>query len=322
MSSELLNSIRLEKQREYKIKVWLPYFYDKYSKLLDKKQLARNKIAKILILKILPEVINPEVMDDIPGIFRYRVLITDENLKKPVAQKKEKPIVRHNPVRYSRNTADLYRHEIQSNDRYFRDNIRDHVPMRSRGLRFNPPLDDEFHNQNDNYLNMPNRQTFGMNYDDYSSDYSVDFKDDDYDAIYDVMESSLQTVKNDNDIDRDNAEYDEMLVNQAILQSLEINTDNISNQIISENKKNVSVPTKIKKKDPNMFHLYVCIDLRNYSHDFHQAIHVYDKLYYLTNDQISHAMKIWNKVNPETTAGIRFKQDLEYNKSLAKDINK
>lgn len=66
---------------------------------------------------------------------------------------------------------------------------------------------------------------------------------------------------------------------------------------------------------------YICIDLRDYGPNPNQPIYYDDVVYYLSNKQIKRINKLWNKVNPDTTCGIKLSQDLAYYKSVSYDFS-
>lgn len=67
-------------------------------------------------------------------------------------------------------------------------------------------------------------------------------------------------------------------------------------------------------------YFWICIDLRMYGPDPSQPIFVGDILYYFDFDQMNKIRQKWNIVNPESVAGIRKHQDIEYVHAMYKDI--
>ena len=67
---------------------------------------------------------------------------------------------------------------------------------------------------------------------------------------------------------------------------------------------------------------YICLDLRYYGPNPDQPIYYNDIPYYLTLKQIERVEKVWKKIDPSTTTGTKYHQDLEYYKGLFYDVNK
>lgn len=78
-----LEQIRLERHRKYKTDTWLPYFFNKYTKYFTKEYKAVNQIIRFIKKYILHPTINEEELMCIPGIYRYRIKINNENLNNP-----------------------------------------------------------------------------------------------------------------------------------------------------------------------------------------------------------------------------------------------
>lgn len=62
---------------------------------------------------------------------------------------------------------------------------------------------------------------------------------------------------------------------------------------------------------------WIVIDLRTYGPYPELEIYTPDQILYLTEDQISKVKEVWNRVNPESSNGIRFQQMLDSSKSLS-----
>ena len=60
----------------------------------------------------------------------------------------------------------------------------------------------------------------------------------------------------------------------------------------------------------------VCLDLRIYGSNPTQSIYVFGTEYFLDSVQLSKIKIIWGKVNPDTPAGVRYKQDRDYDKAV------
>jgi hypothetical protein len=78
-----LQQIRLEKHKAYLRETWLPEFFEKYKPLFDEKRKAKRRIIHFIKKYGLPEVINPDNLEHIPGIYRIRLKLTDDQLVPP-----------------------------------------------------------------------------------------------------------------------------------------------------------------------------------------------------------------------------------------------
>lgn len=215
-----LEIIRRERHIDYKLKTWFPYFTEKYSKYFTKQYKAAKRIGKFLKDNLFKNVINDDEMIYIPGIYRLRIQLDNNNLNKPI--KMNKPTIKNKESIFT--------------------------------------IDDDIKLAIDRSL----------------SDFEITNK-------YD-MEDNLEYY----------VDYDEYLINEIILESHKI--ENIS--------------------------FYFCIDLRVYGRNPYEQICIDGRKYYLSDEQIKKVISEWNKVNPETSRGLQFTQNLEYYKSLSNDINK
>ena len=62
------------------------------------------------------------------------------------------------------------------------------------------------------------------------------------------------------------------------------------------------------------------IDLHIYGENQDYPIYINDTLYYLSHQQKYKINKIWNKINPNIRSGIIYSQNINYQKSMAKDM--
>jgi len=82
-----LNQIRLEKKKEYLRQTFLPSFFDRYKLFMSPKYKKIVTIQKFIRNKLLKNVVNQDSIIFTPGIFRYRVKLTDLNLNKSPIKK-------------------------------------------------------------------------------------------------------------------------------------------------------------------------------------------------------------------------------------------
>ena len=66
---------------------------------------------------------------------------------------------------------------------------------------------------------------------------------------------------------------------------------------------------------------WIMIDLNIYGEHPDSPIYINDTPYYLSHQQKYKIYNIWNKINPNTRNGIIYNQNLNYQKSMAKDMN-
>ena len=228
-----LAQIRIEKHKEYLRQTWLPEFFEKYKPYFDKENKAKKNIYKFIKTYALPNVINEDHLQYIPGIFRVRLKITDDNLFKPIIEKKE-----------------------NSDEEEIKD-----------------PLDADL----DQVINESLKE--------YNQSYE---------------QALNESIKDNHDVD-----YEEYILNQAIMESLNNNPDiKIENHQI-----------KKQKYDP----FYYVIDIREYIKDLTQPINIYGDTYYFSAKQSEYLQKLWHKLNPETDAGIQFHQNFAYYKTIYND---
>ena len=137
------------------------------------------------------------------------------------------------------------------------------------------------------------------------------------DTVENDIEKILQeSIKDNNDID-----YDEYILNQAILESLNNNNDVHTGHTNDDHIKDQMRKDQMIKDQTSHSEFYVVIDIRDYCDNTKEPIIVNNCEYYLSDEQIVHLLKLWNKVNPESQNGLKFIQNLEYQKSLIADMN-
>jgi hypothetical protein len=101
----------------------------------------------------------------------------------------------------------------------------------------------------------------------------------------------------------DNLDYEDMVLNQALYESL--------------------VPSKKLQVEQVIFndtYFYFCVDLREFGPHPNNEIFIENIPYYLHDKQIEKVTKNWRKINPSTTTGLVFQQNLSYYKSLTHDM--
>lgn len=158
-------------------------------------------------------------------------------------------------------------------------------------------------------LSDKNLKQFNCNYgcnDSYEDDY--DNYDDNYDYIDngdyeddydDNMRNAINESKKMYNLNKKN--YNEQIMDKVIEESLKSNGLNESFNDTS---------------------FWVCIDLRVYGPNPNKEIYVFDTPYYFDNEQIKRIKQEWYRVNPNNSSGIKLKQDINFFKNMAHDINK
>lgn len=66
--------------------------------------------------------------------------------------------------------------------------------------------------------------------------------------------------------------------------------------------------------------IYLCIDLQIYGPHPGTPIEFAGETYYLNQNQIKKVKQAWNKINPHTSSGLSYQQDLEYYKGMCHDL--
>ncbi|ARF09708.1 hypothetical protein Indivirus_2_87 [Indivirus ILV1] len=235
-----LSRIRLEKHREYLRHTWLPEFFQKYRPLFDSQLKAQRVIINAIRKYYLPDVANREFLEYIPGIYRMRVKLDQNNLVKPEDKKTDSP-----------DNSDF-----ESSDDYTKTNNNDDVDI---DADINQVMQESLKEYNEYYKN------------------------------------SIKNTINESIINNTNLDYDEYFLNKAISESLEHETYDT---------------------------FCLVIDIRDFHTNPSQPLMINDVPYYLSSNQIEQLQKLWNKVNPDTSAGMKFQQDLAYQKGLINDKKK
>ena len=70
----------------------------------------------------------------------------------------------------------------------------------------------------------------------------------------------------------------------------------------------------------SMKSIWLIINLEHYGQNPDGPIYVNDKVYYLSRQQKEKVKEKWNLLNPETRKGMIYRQNMAYQKSLAKDM--
>lgn len=221
-----LAKIRLERHQEYLRQTWLPLFFDKYKCYFDQKYRASSLITKTIKKYMLPNVINDEMVEHIPGLYRFRVHLSNNNLNKPI-------------------------HIVED-------------------IKPGVPIINEYH-----------------------------------DEIVIALKKSLK--EHDELCDKEFAQVIDQSMQDMAFEDYD---EYVFKQIIIESGKSLEVA------------FYYCIDLRLFSLNFNQAIYVDNIEYYIDTEQINKIKILWDKINPDTNTGIKYHQNLEYQKSLSQDMDK
>lgn len=233
-----LEQIRIEKHKQYLRQTWLPKFFEKYRPYFDSEERAKRTIYRFFKKYVIPNVVNEENLDYIPGLFRVRLQITNENLFKPEIKKEEK-----------------------------KESITDDELVH---------FDESLENADINQVMKESLQTYN-------------------DTIDQVINES---IKDNNDLD-----YDEYILNQVLMESLQGNNSDV---------------VDIGKDHNNNFSesFYFVIDIRDYINDLGQPLYINNNIFYLSTKQIDEINKLWSRVN-----SLKYQQDIEYQKGLINDKN-
>lgn len=253
-----LDEIRKIRHLDFMRKKWLPYFLEKYKDFLHPKRLAAIKIQRFIRKHILKPVINisEEQLNNIPGVYRLRLKLTEKNRIKPTNQT----------------------NEDNSKIKLFHQN----------GLFKNDP---EIYKA----IKIPFHDSITFN--------NIRFIVDD--------------IGKDDEINKIIRMIDEYEIQQELQNSLEEYHQMEEKQLKNTILESLKQYDQNKENEDGFF--YVCIDLRIYGPNPYQPIYIIDIPYYLNNQQIEYVQKIWRKIDPNTPTGIRFHQNLEFQKSLIKD---
>lgn len=132
------------------------------------------------------------------------------------------------------------------------------------------------------------------------------------------FENQMDAVLNESIKDNNDVDYEEYILNQAIMESLGQN-NNIFDDSIKQSNDNHQFIQEEEQMNNNSDCLCLVLDIRDFHANPEQPLLINDVPYYLSTDQINRLMKLWNKVNPDTPAGMKFQQDLEYQKAVVHD---
>lgn len=241
---------------------WLPTFITKYKGQYNKENNVKIVLRSFIKKYFLTNVINISKNEIvyIPGLFRKRILILDENEREPAISK----IVPNKKIKKIK-TIKLVKSDTSSV------NTTDDI--------------------------IANR----LNYNDDDCDISdivkqslVEYEKTEREILNKIMmETKNQTKKSDLLYDEYSSEEDPELLD-AIMLSLE--------------------------QDANKILGYVCIDIRVYGLDPTQPIYINGKKYFLNEKQIDYIVSLWNKINLDSNAGVKFHQMIEYQKAMSVDM--
>lgn len=280
--------IRRQKMLEYKMNVWLPQITEKYGKIFHPKRVAGIKITKFCKKHLLIPVIN--ITEDevccIPGIFRMRLKFTNNNKNKPISHiiKENVPNIVKNNNSYDQMNEYISKHYEENQDMLYGEN----------------------HNDMDNSLKLAIQKSLS----------TFNNVDEDVD-----INEILYKSRKDHELKEDEILakiLEESVINQ--IDSYDYIPDEVFNDFVSiENDVDDELKTALELSI-NEESFFVCIDIRVYGPEPYLPIYVNGNEYYLNNDQINKVKKIWNMVNPYTNNGLKYSQNLEYQKSLSKDL--
>lgn len=275
-----LEQIRLEKHKDFRRKTWLPQFIEKYRPLFDSEVKAQRILSKSIRKRFLPDVANYEHLDLIPGIYRMRVLLNGNNIKSDNDNIEES----NDSIKESESSSEDYtvtkknksknKSKQKSNKKNKSKNKDKHkIKSKSEETNLEKAIQDSLKEYDDQVKNIMNESM---------KDISYDLPDED---------------------------YEEYILNQAILESL--------------NKESYKDSPKESYKDSqNNFELdeiWIVIDIRNFYKKPEQPLLINGQIYYLTEVQINKLLMLYKKVDPNSVSGMKYQQDLEYHKSIVHD---
>jgi len=318
--NQQLQEIRRQKHIEHRSKTWLPYFFQKYSELLNPKRKAVIRIQRFVKKYLLKDVINNEALLYIQGLFRYRIHITNANLIKPL---KEIPVrmvnselrsqTHHNSVR--RIPVELMRSREEHRRLKEEEELKRIIAMsaeESLNKVIAESLNDFYKKDKDNKDdNQEDNQEEEISEYEYALNQAIM-------ASIQKPEINKNVVDEHVDIPKEVATSDEITIDDLEFEELEFN-----------NLEDVQIPDLIpiaEQKPINNIDVWYCIDLQMFGPQLIQnseqniPITIFDELYYLSNEQKDKIKKIWTQIDPNTTMGERFQQNMDYQKSLAADI--
>lgn len=100
--------------------------------------------------------------------------------------------------------------------------------------------------------------------------------------------------------------------------------DAIHRSLLDQEQQLQHVLNSSKKEFEEQFYeplFYYTIDIRVYGLDPEMPLIVHDSIYYLTKKQVEQIKKLWSTIDPSTSNGIRFSQDINYLKSVGNSIS-
>ena len=279
-----LRDIRKRNELKYKKTVILPQIIEKFHTINSKESLFAKRIQKFLRYNYFKTPINISDMEvsQIPGQFRIRFIIDNNNLNKPKNPKKSELIKPNITNKFVPNTNNIY---IPNN--------------KFPGNGYNLTADN-FDDEIKKAISASLGGNIGGNIG------TIDISEEDQ-LLNKAIHESLQGINNNSENDENNIEKEN---NELI--SIE---EQIINQIMEDSLKNEEEQLIDSKFN-------ILLDVRFYGPNPHQPIYIDENIYYLNLLQIDKLKREWNKVNQNTTNGIMFEQNYNYNESLSKDMYK
>jgi len=327
--------LRQEKHMEYRRQNWLPIFFEKYKLLFDKKNRAGKVIVKFCIKHILKPVVNNTFINDIPGIFRYRVLLNDSNLTKQKVNISNKSTSVTKPTQHTPLTNLPVRYPVGKHpiNQSSGQSMIQQAFEESRRLAQSTLLQYDHHMENDDDLILQQAldESTKMN---HQNDLSTESPEEI--MLQKALEESIRQTSSNNKTDNKpinhinddiqdiikeslDMSYDEQLAD-AINKSLsdgKLPESKLPESKLPESKLPESKLSNTEQKKNNGF--YYCLDLRIYGQDPNGPIYHNNVMYYLNHRQIDKIKNIWNQINPNTSNGQRYKQNMEFTKCLSND---
>lgn len=108
-------------------------------------------------------------------------------------------------------------------------------------------------------------------------------------------------------------------LNNVIIESLQTPGQKLKRR---PNIRNIKPTFKVQEVLDNGPTLYIGIDLRVYGIDPSQPIYCNDIPYYLDFCQISKINNTWTRINPDKPSGLRYAQNIAYQKAVVTELNK
>ena len=156
-------------------------------------------------------------------------------------------------------------------------------------------------------------------------------KDDNYTSVQEdddlttsFLESALNETKNDVPIKSDTAKKTSVFSDREQVAGVKIvsfiRNCNLYNRYF------VNITESERLSIPGIFFIRFLIDGNLYGFDLREFFFVAKDLLdkndfsFFTNQQLTHVIKQWSKVDPSSRSGFRFKQNIEYSRALAKDM--